>query len=221
MKSFLSIIIFILCFELVSCEKKRDVEPTPNATTSNQPTYVVPTHTKTISVSNTIKEWGLFQFGSYWIVKDSISSNLDSVYVTAINTQTISHCIGDTNFIEEQIVIDFSNYVLHTRHHLSSFPKDNIKVSVSRPYITIFQPDTSTKDLGLVNFSYIPLGTIAGNNYTDLLREYHSEYVQNPSRSYVLFYEEAFWKKNVGLLKLNQQGGLYGVKEVIRFNVIQ
>ena len=217
MKVFNLILISILYFGAISC--KKDSKPTQDPP---KPTTVVPTKTKTVYVSNAIKEWGLFQIGSYWIVKDSVTSNIDSVYVTAVNTQTRSNWVGDTNFIEEQIVIDFSNYVLHTRHHLSSYPKDNIKVSQSAPYITIFQTDTSSvNSFGLVNFKYYPLCTIAGNNYTNLLREYHSHNVLQPSHSTILVYEESYWKKNVGILKLNQQGGALGIKEVIRYSVIQ
>lgn len=72
-----------------------------------------------------------------------------------------------------------------------------------------------------MNFKYFPLATIAGANYTDILREYHAQYIQQPNHTSALFYEEGFWKKHVGLLKLKQQGGQFGVKEVIRYNVIQ
>ncbi len=68
-------ILFILSFlfAFTSCKKDEDTPP------------VVRTD---VLVSSSLKDWGYFKKGSYWIYKDSIDNSLDSVYVTSITVST-------------------------------------------------------------------------------------------------------------------------------------
>ncbi|MBK6521652.1 MAG: hypothetical protein IPG08_04605 [Sphingobacteriaceae bacterium] len=101
-------ILFILSFLFVFFSCKKEEDPAPIVRTD-------------VLVSSSLKDWGYFKKGSYWIYKDSIDNSIDSVYVTSITVSTSTTTAHNV----ENIIIRFNNPEYD--YALVSYPFDRIE----------------------------------------------------------------------------------------------
>ena len=82
----------ILIFSLItSCVKDYPIEPKPlPPPPKGQPAPLPAKPYRTVFVSDSLKGYGQFKVGSYWIFRDSITSLTDSVYVNSITSYFIT-----------------------------------------------------------------------------------------------------------------------------------
>jgi hypothetical protein len=193
---------FALITLLIFACKKEDETPVSQSKT------VMP-------VTQSIKDWGYFKKGSYWIFKDSLTSAIDSVYVTAVSigTQTT------TSNLVDYITISFNdpNY----DYTLCSWPFDRMERRGNWNSI-VFNPTmtstTTTYGAG-INSNYDVDSLIVAGVYMHSLRQLYYSYNQT-----VWEVERAYWKKHVGRVKKCPFPGtasLYHAYELIRYNVTQ
>lgn len=215
-------LIFITVFLLTACKKKE-----PEDVTSP------PKPTKTIPVSQEIKDYAYFKTGSYWIVRNDTTNSTDSVYVSSIQnvTYTLNSSQSDTIISAQQIILKFQSASFHTTYTISSYPNDNVSAHFitskgNRISFRILELDTLTPAIEIVENSVIPNITIGGMNYSDVRYiDCFFGYVE-PSSPQVYYYETNYWKKHVGLLKTKSQFsamefGHWEPLSVIRYNVTQ
>lgn len=199
---FFSLLISFIAF---SCQK----EPT------------APPASKTLMpVSQAIKDWGHFKKGSYWIYRDSVTSTVDSVYVTSVSlgTQTT------TSHLVDYITISFSDPDFD--YTLCSWPFDRLEHR-STFNAVVFNPSatntTSTYGGGInANYSVDSL-LVAGTYSYNLQHLFYSYQFANPS---VWEVERCYWKKHIGRVKKCPHPStpftsLYHAYELIRYNVVQ
>lgn len=210
------------------CHKKGSDEPQPivNSSSTSGTHSNPPKPYKTVYVSNELKEWGLFDVGSYWIYRDSITGVVDSLYVSSIEVTTPTlYYTGDSNVVSETISIKTNGYVSFI---LSSYPYDHISMYYQYPsYGSFFNLDSNIIDSQygvLMNYSKSSL-TVLGNIYSNIryTRVLYSFYAQS-SGQYFRDYGN-YWKKNVGRIKFRNylipQSSQYYCKELLRYSVIQ
>jgi hypothetical protein len=191
-------------------------------TTSSDP----PKPYRIVHVSNSLKEWGLFNIGSYWIYRDSLTAIIDSVYVSSIDTTyTKDSYKSDSDIVNENIHIKVNgnqndyynldaragaiNYIYFPNHYGYCFRLDSTIIYTS--------PDFEN--------STIPLFNVLSNTYTNV-RHFRFKYsfgIHSSGNYYVA--ESHFWKKNIGRVKVRHydimMGDSYQCKELLRYNVIQ
>ncbi len=190
-------------------------------------TGLYPRPTISVPISNEIKEWGYFKPGSYWIVRDSSTQTLDSVYVISVTTQLSTYPYNnDTSVVAEEIKVSFSSNIFYSSYTLSSYPFDRIKEPYSMHFV-VFQTDTTHLEkvpgAGIMNYENIPSTVIGGINYSDIFYFFYSYKYTNHNGGPFWHEEKSYWKKNVGILKRIYQP-YYSSREsaeVVRYNVIQ
>jgi hypothetical protein len=212
---FISSLVFFTC-------KKKEVDPTVS----------LPKPIKTIPVSNEIKDWAFFKIGSYWIVRNDSTNQIDSLYVSAIqySTYTLTSIQPDTIIYADQIIMTFKSSSFHSTYTISSYPNDNVMSHIvtnsSVLKFKILELDTINPSLEIVENKILSNLTIGGNNYSDV-RYIECYFVYSlPSNPTLYYGENNYWKKHIGLLKTiskaaAMQYGHFAPLSVIRYNVNQ
>ena len=184
---------------------------------------------KIISLSNKIKEWGYFKVGSYWIMRDSVTGFLDSVYVQSVSTSFHKYyTLSDSNILAEETTINFgfnANMPLFLGQlKLASYPYDYISEQVYCTEYSIFIID-STKIGG--NGSGIILNKEAGN-YQVLSNDYANVRLINESFKFachsgpqVWIRESYYWVKKIGMIKKRRTVESLQVYELLRYKIYQ
>lgn len=205
----LKLFFICICAWLISCKKDSEIVP--------------PKSTKTIALTQAIKDWGYFKEGSYWIVKDSIHLSTDSIYVASVSTQQQSYSTHDTTFISEEVHIKFVNAPLYPEIVLSSYPNDHIYLPGEYAKgVILFEADsTYTISGGILTNRTISDLELYNTHYNNarLIRFSYPQYAQSaPEWNYRGF---IYWMKNVGIIK--QWTGVYDLdtEDVLRYHVIQ
>ncbi len=228
------LILFVLFGLLFSfCHKKdKNTEPIDNSsiqTTSSNPTKPY----RTVYVSNSLKGWGMFNVGSYWIYRDSLTAILDSVYVSSIDTTyTKQFYKSDSDIVIEKIHVKVKGslldyYNLKSDDIIYYNPNPNFAYDVP-----CFALDTSFYNANLPQFpqvnSTISSLTIFGNQYLGVRHFRTTNYFQMHSSGLFYISESHYWKKNIGIVKIRHYdlmgsswGDGYRCKELVRYNVIQ
>lgn len=230
------LIIFLLFGLLFSFCRKKDsnqIQSTANSATTSGFYPGPPKPYKTVYVSNEIKEWGLFNVGSYWIYRDSISGIIDSIYVSSVDTTyDRSYYTKDSDIIYEVIHIkvnDFSEdyYSISAGDEMYYVCNSNLIFPVP-----CFILDTTVNNLVLYQIQQvnttIPNLTIFGNQYTNVRFFRSTNYFQMHSSGNYYISESHFWKKNIGKIKFCHYPSMgtywsdtYRCRELIRYNVSQ
>lgn len=207
MKIHVSILLSLVFF--LSC-KKNETDPPAEPRTD-------------FPVSASIKTWGYFKKGSYWIYKDSADASIDSIYVknvTVVTSTTNAHNV-------ENISIEFNDPSYN--YALVSYPFDRLEKRAVINMI-VFNPaysSTTSAYGGGINNNYNvdTLKNVAGNIYADLRCIYYSyQYSSSTNTSYVWEIDRSYWKKGVGRVKKCVFPGTpanYRAKELLRYSVQQ
>ena len=115
-----------------------------------------------INVSDELKEWGLYNIGSYWIYKDSITGIFDSVFVESVVSSHWRRNKGDSIILEEQIKVK-----LGSNKGFSSYTLDSHGGIIGENNAVVFNLDTVIPQYSQikanVNLAYL---NVLGNNYT-------------------------------------------------------
>ena len=216
----------ILIFSLItSCVKDYPIEPKPlPPPPKGQPTTLPAKPYRTVFVSDSLKSYGEFKVGSYWIFRDSITSLADSVYVNSITSYftTLNYTI-DSNIVVEQIQINCHGDPIFS-HVLCSYPKDIIvSTKFTSVDCSIFLLDTLATTYDIVKNKSLNSLPIFGNTFynTRLISYAHSFY--GHSTGIIWVFGDVYWKKNIGIIKYHNYptSPLYHPYELIRYNVIQ
>lgn len=184
---------------------------------------------KHYKLSDEIKAWALFKPGSYWIVRDSVTNVMDSVYVASIVTNTItkpSFAPSDTFESAEETIINFKSggFVgLYSTYTITSYKFDQVKIT-SAGY-TIFQPDTNGHNANITEFKRLTSTTIGGNVLNEVTQITYAHKYWTKYGYTGLFSERSSWKKNVGVIKRTDLTYFNALNpkpvEMVRYNVIQ
>ena len=172
---------------------------------------------KEVKVSSSLKEWALFKAGTYWIYRDSISNNIDSIYVTSVVTSSIKQVVGDTSYIKEHITVNF-NAQLYS--FIMIAPESYILSNLH--YETIFDEDTSKWSGTIKQNNSVSTLSILPNIYSNLRYVYFAyQFASQSPFAWVI--EKNYWKKNIGILKRRTYSttNLLNSYEVIRYNIVQ
>jgi len=203
--------ILFVCFLLHACKKDKKES-----------------YRKTIPVSEEIKQWGLFQQGSYWIVRDSLSLAIDSIYVEAVTYSHDTHEPGnDTIYIAETVSVEFSKPFFHPDFTLSSYPYDHIS-STDYHSAHIFETDSTianskTEKNGIFGNHPINNYKVQGNNYADTRFIFALFSYDGPSgNGSYRKYDRSFWHRNIGLVKrIYFPGPSIRCCELLRYHIVQ
>lgn len=195
-------ILLALCFNLLfsACRK---TEP------------VVMRHT---IVPEYLKNWALFNKGSYWIIADTSNTKTDSAYVTDVISETIEYKKGNEIIYAEQITVQFSSNYFYPLYRLTSYPETSVLTAYPLLYITA----NNEQPNGVPQSSL----TISNQVFTNVLLSSYQLTKSFPSGpSNVQFGAKLYWKKNAGILKvkstddwpndINKKAG------VIRYHTVQ
>ncbi len=221
-----SVIFLIVCMVFFMSCKKSANDPvlasntnSPTATTSSPPKP-----TKTIYISNELKQWAYFDVGTYWIYKDSTDNSLDSIYVYNVTSEFKTYPAQDTNRIYEEIRIWFRGYTVDLDWILKENGIERFGGKYSR--MRVFDLDTSSiaqlpayganKNYSISNFNV--LNTNYGNVRCFGFKYFFNGYNHTPSFDY---YEINYWKKNIGIVK--KLAGQYSdySSSLLRYNIVQ
>jgi hypothetical protein len=172
------------------------------------------------TVSQELKEWGLFNVGSYWIYKDSLTGVSDSVYVVSVANISRKHFTSDSIISEEVIKVNFGS-----THGFSNYTLEPFGIIRGQSDVIVFRLDTviqpyspikTNKTLSTVN--------LLGNNYNQVRYLDFFEYKTLQSSGYVLT-EKNYLKRNVGVIKrmarLTYTGGFNQNLELLRYHIVQ
>lgn len=213
----------LVTFLFTFCHKK-NTEPINNSSTTTNYNPIKPF--RTVYVSDSLKEWGLFNVGSYWIYRDSVTTATDSVYVSSIEVSNLSqYYTVDSNIVVETIKIKTNGYDYFI---LSSYPHDNISMYYQAGmYAPFFNLDSTIiyPQEGMLNNYSTSNVNVFGNTFSNVryTRVRYSFWVQS-SGQYFREYGN-YWKKNVGRIKWRDymvpQNSAWYCKELIRYNVSQ
>jgi hypothetical protein len=208
-KFYISILAVLIVFS--ACKKKEEDPP--------------PVQRTDFPVSASIKSWGYFKKGSYWIYKDSIDNSFDSIYVTNVTVNTSTTTAHNV----ENISIEFNDPAYN--YALVSYPFDRLE---KRGIVNtiIFNPSytstTTTYGSGINNnYDVDTLKNVAGNTYAGLRCIYYSyQYSSNSSSNYIWEVDRSYWKKNLGRVKKcpfpsTPITSNYHAYELVRYNVLQ
>lgn len=220
-----SVWLFILTLLVIACKKEsNNVIRTGKA---------VDKPTKYIGVSSELKEWAYFKQGSYWIVKDSVNQQIDSVFVSSVSTRTIEKSYSkDSTAIVEEITINFSSAPTSTilfpykynKYIISSYIIDHVEEPEYK-HFTVFQiKPTPLQNIGngLIQFENIPTLTIGPSNYSNVIHVHYAYTYAVHSAPNGWYGDESYWQKNIGMIKKRGHFGYApDLFEVIRYNIVQ
>ncbi len=188
-------------FVFFAC-KKEDSDPAPEPKTP-------------FPVTQSLKDWGYFKKGSYWIFRDSLTLAIDSVYVTQVSSGTQT----TTSHLVDYINISFNdpNY----DYTLCSWPYDRLERRGNWNSIVFNPTQTSTTTTygGGINSNYDVDSLLIAGSYIKTLRQIYYSYNNS-----VWEVERAYWKKNVGRVKkcpFPGNAALYRSNELLRYSVTQ
>lgn len=225
--------IFGLLFSFCRKKDSDQTQPTVNFSTTSGINSGPPKPYKTVYVSNELKEWGLYNVGSYWIYRDSISGITDSVYVSLVDTTyDKSYYTKDSDIVYEVIHIKTKGF----SEDYYSINADNAMYYVCNPNLTYPVPcfildttanNTTFPQLPQVNIT-MPNLTVFGNQYSNVRHFRGTNYFQMHSSGNYYISESHFWKKNIGKIKFCHYpamgiywGDTYRCRELVRYNVTQ
>lgn len=220
---FLTVVVLLgLLFSF--CKKKDSYSPEPQPTPA--PT-TPPKPYRTVYVSNELKEWGLFNVGSYWIYRDSITGSTDSVYVSSIDTTyALNEYTADSNLLCESINVNFKSNLGFYKHSMYSLFYSSHDIIFGKNGPPIFKLDTTIIPVnGIKQNVDIPTINVLGNNYSNVRYLMFYAYYSLHSSAYWIV-EKSYFKKNVGLVKnigspCGCPGGTYKYLELVRYHVTQ
>jgi len=222
------------------CKKKEEEVKTTNPPAVTPPVVTPPKPVRTFSVSNELKQWGLFKIGSYWIYKDSILPVTDSVYViSAITTTALITYKPDTNAVVETITINFYSHkpliVPATSTFGSFFGSLTLR---SYPYDIITEPVhgavvfaldstiiASSPNFGIYgitqnySISNYLLNTI---NYGSVRYiDWGMKFTAHVGGLELIYSGKCSWKKNVGLVKNLYRDNFGRPYTLLRYHCVQ
>ncbi len=181
---------------------------------------------KYIPLSNAVKDWGLFQVGTYWIMQDSVTQAKDSIYVVSVvsgNSPPLYYS-ADSNAIYQQIKISFKWNPVMSSFTLRS---DEIILTKGSGDILVFKEDTTKQLYPIYNGAPINKSlstyTISDNVFTNVRFCYLAEsHYAAHYHHYYYSYTGTYWKKNVGMIKfLHIAPGYRSVRELLRYHIVQ
>jgi len=209
-------VLSVFCF--ISC-KKENKEVVPPA-----PKYVY------YPVANELKEYGLFQPGSYWINRiDSASTLTDSVYVRSVSTNTYSIWeTEDSIVVAEKITVNFGNNPAFSNRYyssfiLSSYPYNNITVIKNQLPFIIFELDSTnispTLGNGMIENKSLSNYVLNNVNFGNCRYLSYAYTYSKPSNPPLWYYSLCVWKKNVGLVK-NRNTSFHDICDLLRYSIV-
>lgn len=213
-------VLLIVCLVIVFfsfCKKESETRTT---------IHILEKPTKNIPLSNAVKDWGLFQVGTYWIMQDSVTQTKDSIYVVSVESSNSSplYYSVDSNAIYQQIKISFNSNPVMSSFTLRS---DAIILSKGSEDILVFIEDTTKKLYPIYNGAPINKSlstyTISANVFTNIRFSYLTVYHDVPHyHTFYYSYTGTYWKKNLGMIKFQYIAPDYrNVRELLRYHIVQ
>lgn len=189
---------------------------------------VSPKAIKNIYVSNTIKEWAFFGVGTYWIMRDSASTNIDSIYVTEVITGSKKFSYSnDTDVVAEEITIKIRCTFGFFEHILNSFNNDVKILTAPSKSVTVFSFDTTNVTSvigdGINRNNVLSSYTVLSVPYSNVTRISYSYKLYGQSHGEYWITGKDYWKKNIGIIKkynfqANPNASPY---ELLRYHIVQ
>lgn len=217
-------VVLFLCVVLTIlfsfCQKKDPNPSQPSANTTSGTYSNPPKPYRTEYISKELREWAVFNVGSYWIYNDSINGIIDSVYVSSIDSTFYRYnSLQDSDIVYESINVHFgstygfSDYSLNTGDYIFGSNR-----------VSVFKLDTAKTSVTIWANIDIPQLSVFGNNYNNVRYFYFWENHQAQSAFFIIT-EKNYWAKNIGVIKRRGYQSYYGGfnqnLELIRYNVAQ
>ena len=176
----------------------------------------------------------MFKEGSYWIYKDSITNNVDSVILTQSLIEYIEEHEGEWVATIRKMEL----YKGECSHYLSDttiFRSYRIEPEVVNCFpIIVFNSGIQDleKNIGLcvsaidrhARISYLPSYSIEENNFNDvkIVWQKHPIRVQPEDYYTTDFYIRSYWAKNIGLIRYelyNSNEEILNTYNLVKYNV--
>jgi hypothetical protein len=191
---------------------------------------------KDYPVPEEMKQYFVFQKGSYWIYKNDSTGELDSTYVNYFTSlfdkngypgknREVNQMYFSSKFLSEYLLIygclDACGLTVTTIADTSS--TETITVGESLTYLDSWQPNTTFSlntscAVGIFKYDRIPNVTINNKVYQSII------YSNNTSFDTISYTREFYFAKNIGIIKLFERNKYFKIQRsysLLRHKVIQ
>jgi len=206
-------VILVSLFNLIACKKDPEIEKP----------------SRYIYLSQELKDWTYFKPGSYWIVKDSLTQQEDSFYVSSVTPSWNVQHLKDSILLYEEVRMRFYPNVFGLDYIISCYGGQYAKLyDYQGNRFFVFSNDTNALAIkngdGILINRSVSNFTQNGIAYGNVRFMYYFYiYSGHSGPSNAILKDFIYWKKNVGVIKKDNLPGFTNgySKQVIRYKVIQ
>ena len=191
---------------------------------------------KDYPVPEEMKQYFVFQKGSYWIYKNDSTGEIDSTYVNIQSSFIDENGYPGKNrevnlvyytskfLLEYQLVyacLDACGLSISTK--IDTLTADQIRLVDLIAYVDSWQPNTNFTlngcgAFGIYTYNRLPNKTINNKTYQNII------YSKNTSSDSSSFYREFYFAKNIGIIQFSEKNKYHNFKRsysLLRHKVIQ